>query len=482
MSTPPVGSTREGRQEPGQEPAREDPNGHGTAVLQPVQEGDLLQALQTLREEVEALRGRQDAYEPQLAELAGELAGAREFRERAEVELSSLQMSCAVLAAVLDEMAQLPADIRLAFEPELSEVRGELQRQLTAGEETVSNGATRIVEVEPAANGAAPTVEVEPAANGAAPTVEVEDAVAPEPVLAPPRELVFARLAPPAPEPAQRSRWLASAIEAIATRRSAGLAADLIAELLPLHASLWDGELAYELEIAQRGKLRVRIAAGSAAVTSGQGVEGASGAFRLRGEAAAFASLAGGGAKGRRPAGVRVRGSRRAARGLFAACARPVALTDLIDAGVIVWPGLLLAALAEAVDREWTRGMSFTVAYEIEGAPGAAFNVLVRDGAPISVVAAQPAGQRSQGAADGEGAAASAEPRSDATAARPDAVIRAGERAFLAMVAGVAPPEGESVLVAGEEAPALMLLGWFARAQGLVDAPAQGLVDAPAEH
>lgn len=444
MSTPPAGSAPEELQARRAELARPQQALQDPAALRPVQSADPLQRIEELRGEIEALRHRQDAYEPRLSELAVELAGARDFRERAEAELSTLQMSCAVLAAVLDEMTHLPADVRSAFEPELSEVRGELQRQLTAGD-----GA--------AAGNPVPSGEV--AASGPLDFGQ-----------SPPRELVLPRFARPGPDPAQRSAWLARAIEAIAAGRSPALAADLIGELLPLHATLWDGELAYRLETEERGELCVRIAAGKATVTSGRDEQRVSPAFRLRGSAAAFASLAGGGAPARRPAGVRVRGSRRAARGLFAACARPVALADLLDAGVSVWPGLLLAALAEAVDPLWTKGSSFTVVYEIEDAGGAAFHVAVRDGAPISVTAARPAARSSHAAA--EGAAALGEQRADATALRPQATIRAGEHAFLAMMAGVALPAAESVLIAGEDAPALELLHWFARAQGLVAAPA----------
>lgn len=284
------------------------------------------------------------------------------------------------------------------------------------------------------------------------------------------RELVPPRFL--APEPERRSSWLAPAIEAIATKRSPALAADLICELLPFHGALWDGELSYLLEIEEHDAVHVQIAAGSATIAFGRQARSTSPDFRLCGSAAAFASLAGGGAPRRRPAGVRVRGSRLAARRLLASCAAPVALHDLVKGGVAVWPGLLLAALAEAVDPRWTIGSSFTIAYEIEDADGAAFHVLVRDGAPISVVAADPAWPSSQSVVEGEGPASSAERRPVATTLRPEAVIRASERAFLAMVAGAALPDGQSVTIIGDDAPVLELLRWFARAQGLVAAPA----------
>ncbi len=246
------------------------------------------------------------------------------------------------------------------------------------------------------------------------------------------------------PPPTHREPWLAAAIRAIAERRDARLAAELITELLPAQRLVVDRPLSYGLAIAE---LDTHWRATFGHGRSDIGVLAATGKsdldFELRGRAVAFAELAAGGA-GRRLRGIEVRGSRRRLRALRRARRRPLELWDLASAGIDVWPGLLLLALAEAIDPSWSVGQSFTIAFEIEQSPegpvSATLHVQVRDGAPLAV---------------------SSEPREPLVAS-----VRLGERAFMCMLAGAPLPVGARILVDGDPGPLELLIEWADRAQG----------------
>jgi hypothetical protein len=246
------------------------------------------------------------------------------------------------------------------------------------------------------------------------------------------------------PPPTHRAPWLAAAIRAIAERRDARLAAELITELLPAQRLVVDRPLSYGLGIAE---LDTRWRATFGHGRSDIGVLPTAGKsdldFELRGRAVDFAELAAGGA-GRRLRGIEVRGSRRRLRVLRRARRRPLELWDLASAGIDVWPGLLLLALAEAIDPRWSVGQRFTIAFEIEqsaeGPVSATLHVQVRDGAPLAV------------------SSSAQEP--------PVATVRLGERAFLCMLAGTPLPVGARILVDGDPGPLELLIDWSDRAQG----------------
>ncbi len=277
---------------------------------------------------------------------------------------------------------------------------------------------------------------------------------------------------------AQREPWLAPAIRRVAEERDAKLAGELICELLP--AQRVKRALTYTLRIEGLGDVQVRLegeraavrrpsagsivapgAGGSGQSGSGQGTGGQvsgghgsgvrgsaaqgshseRGAFLLEGPATAFAELAAGGT-GRRLPGVKVHGSRRKLRRLLAARRAPLALSDLADAGIQVWPGLLLLALAQAIDSQWTKGHSFVLAFAIEGQPSATLYVQVRNGEPIEVTRVR-----------GE---------------QPLSTVRLSERAFVCVLSGAPLPPSEQVLVEGPLEPLTLLLGWSDRAQGLI--------------
>lgn len=395
--------------------------------------------LRVLREAVEALRGQQDANEDRLRALSSEMTSMRGFREHTETELSKLRIDLSALAGIVDELAGLPPEVRAQFEPELEDVREQLQVAQRSAGETDGEQASGLDERGRPAAGKPPTAVGEDRAEEGAPGCEDEAGVA--------RQLPAAVWTPPTFVPGEQcSVWLADAIRAIATRRSARLAGELVLELIPLHAKRCEQPLSYEVQIEELGRFLVRLAGARATITPCDDHLDVKADFRLRGSAAAFADLAAGGALPTRSR-LRARGSRRKARQLFRAAERPCALADLVDASVPVWPGLLLAAMAEAIDPAWTAGARFLVAYVIEGTPGATLYVHVADGKPIGLNTTV------------------------YEASQPQASLRLSERAFLCMLAGVPLPGDEQILLSGQAEPVELLSGWFARAQGAIAAP-----------
>lgn len=257
--------------------------------------------------------------------------------------------------------------------------------------------------------------------------------------------------APPLALPeSERRAWLAPAIRQMSEHGGGRLAGELIVELLPAQAKLVKGTLRYMLRIEELGGYEVELADGRASIRS-VGEDGGQGPsfdteFTLEGPAAAFAEFAAGGVQ-RRPRGLRVPGRRRRARRLFAERRSPVALADLAAADTGVWPGLLLAALAEAVDPAWTITDTFTVAFSIEGRQSAMLDVGVRAGMPLRVSRVHDERAADQPA--------------------PVVTVRLGETGFLHMLAGTALPEGEQILVQGDVAALERLLTWTDRVQGI---------------
>ena len=161
----------------------------------------------------------------------------------------------------------------------------------------------------------------------------------------------------------------------------------------------------------------------------------------LDGPLEALAPLAAGGG-GRRLKGVGVSGSRRRLRRLVKARRAPVTLVDLGRAGAPVHPGLLLAALAAAVEPSWTRGHRFAVAYAVGG--DGTFTVVADDGAPLRVLPGTP-------------------PEAGDLAA----TVIAAAPAFMPLIAGQAPPEGERAAVVGDRRVVDVLHTWFDTARGV---------------
>ena len=237
--------------------------------------------------------------------------------------------------------------------------------------------------------------------------------------------------------PDKRISWLAPAIRKLADERDAKLAAELVIELIPAQREAVEGPLNYEIKIRELGTFYVTLDPSQATISrEPRGLID----FSLEGPVAAFSELAAGGVS-RRQRGLRIRKGRRSARRFLKTRRRPIALADLASAGVDVWPGLLLLAMAEAVDPTWTSGRRFELAFAIQGTTGIVIYVRVCDGEPILV---------GRTAAD-----------------EPVATISLSGHALICLLAGTQPPPEDRTFVTGDASSVDVFLQWTARAQGL---------------
>jgi hypothetical protein len=237
--------------------------------------------------------------------------------------------------------------------------------------------------------------------------------------------------------PEKRTSWLAPAIRRLAAQRDAKLAAELVIELIPAQREIVEGPVNYEIKIGELGAFYVTLEPGTATIAR---EPRGSIDFSLEGPVAAFSELAAGGASRRHP-GLRIRKGKRLARRFLKLRRRPIALADLATAGVDVWPGLLLLAMAEAIDPSWTAGRRFELAFEIEETSGIVIYVRVCDAEPIVV--------------------------SRTSAGQPVATISLSGHALVCLLAGTQPPPEHRTLVTGDVTSVDMFLQWTARAQGL---------------
>jgi hypothetical protein len=237
--------------------------------------------------------------------------------------------------------------------------------------------------------------------------------------------------------PEKRLSWLAPAIRRLAAQRDAKLAAELVIELIPAQREIVDGPVNYEIKIGELGTFYVTLEPGQATISR---EPRGSVDFSLEGPVAAFSELAAGGA-GRRYPGLRLRKGKRRARRFLKTRRRPIALADLAAAGVDVWPGLLLLAMAEAIDASWTAGRRYELAFDIQDAPDVIIYVRVCDGEPIKV--------------------------SRTAVGQPVATISLSGHALICLLAGTQPPAEDRTLVTGDVTSVDMFLQWTARAQGL---------------
>jgi ribonucleoside-diphosphate reductase beta chain len=160
------------------------------------------------------------------------------------------------------------------------------------------------------------------------------------------------------------------------------LAARLVVHALPAAAASLPAGLSYRLELEGLGAWTVNPLGDRAEVTEIARDGGLNGeAFSISTDPATLAQVA----SGRSPLGplargrIKLRGRRRKALALrrLSADAGP---RDLARLGMPVDPDLVFRSLAYAIEPEWTRGHSFTVAYELVGEGGGAWRVEVDDG------------------------------------------------------------------------------------------------------
>jgi hypothetical protein len=241
--------------------------------------------------------------------------------------------------------------------------------------------------------------------------------------------------------PKRPPSWIASSLRRIAERGEARLALEIVAELFPLRHLDVSDPMTYSVEIEELGEYLVRLDGdqSSAKEVTSPSLEKAVD-FQLRGNLLSVGELAAGTA-GKKISGLKVRGSRRRARKLLRASVPPVVLGDIARAGKAIWPGLLLAAVAGAIDPEWTKGQHFVVAFRTTGESGMTVCLRVNDGQPIETL-------------------------------RPyhgeiTATVSLSDLALTCLLGRAPLPNGETPLVEGDSSALERLVRWSDRAQGL---------------
>jgi hypothetical protein len=244
-------------------------------------------------------------------------------------------------------------------------------------------------------------------------------------------------LAPPKRPPS----WLTTAIRRLIERGEAKLALEVVAELFPLRYLTVSDHLTYSVEIEELGEYIVELDGerSTAKKVTSPSLENAVD-FQLRGNLLAVSELAAGSA-GRKISGLKVRGSRRRARKLLRASGAPLVLGDVARAGKAIWPGLLLAAVACAIDPGWTEGQQFVVAFEATGESGMTVCLRVNDGNPVEIL-------------------------------RPyhgevSVTVSLSDLALTCLLARAPMPAQETVLIDGDPSALEKLIRWSDRAQGL---------------
>jgi ribonucleoside-diphosphate reductase beta chain len=227
------------------------------------------------------------------------------------------------------------------------------------------------------------------------------------------------------------------------------LAARLILQSLPAAAATLPAGLSYRLELEGLGAWTVNPRGDRAEVTeAATGADLNGEAFAIATDPATLARVASGGsplgamARGR----IKLRGRRRKALALrrLSVDAGP---RDLARLGLPVDPDLVFRSLAYAIEPEWTRGHTFSVAYELVGEGGGAWRVEVDDG-DVQV-------RRGVGES-------------------PDAIVRIRYRDWLRMLSGELTPSDAMRLgyteVDGSIFPVTRMGRWIDRAEG-IDGP-----------
>jgi hypothetical protein len=230
-------------------------------------------------------------------------------------------------------------------------------------------------------------------------------------------------------------------------RDEPAVALRLLAALLPLHAEVVDGPLAYDLAVPGFGVLAVELGHGVAAVARrSRPRRRRAVAFRARLDVPALADLLAGAAPPPpAPRGLlfRARRAEQAAAALGALPRVDLALAHLAERGIALEPALAFHPLARAVEPAWTRGHAFAVGHDVPGAGSCV--VAVEDGAGLRVLAERPA--------------------------HVDATVTASPATFLAVLGGAPAPRGDKPAIRGDLHAVAQLKAWTDRAQGLAPAP-----------
>jgi hypothetical protein len=234
------------------------------------------------------------------------------------------------------------------------------------------------------------------------------------------------------------SAWLPNALRAL-TREDPETAGRILAGMLPAQGLVTQRTLCYDLVLSGRCTA-VDVGAEGTRIVARERPRGRGNVdFRVNTDAAGLARLLYGRRRLRRRA--RVRGSRRRLEELRRLATEPLTLRDLASVGATLDPALVFTLAALAIDPVDTYGHRFTVAHAaLAGGPPDAW-LRIQNGVPPAVLRARPGEQ-------------------------PIATIRCTRGALLPVLAGIAPPPGESAAAIDGDAEALDLIrGWIARVE-----------------
>ena len=236
-------------------------------------------------------------------------------------------------------------------------------------------------------------------------------------------------------------------------REDPELAARLVLQTLPAAAAKIKGPLRYELTVTNFGTWTVVVDEnGGARMEPGQNGEVD---FALSMNPETLAQMAAGANPMRLMLGgkVRIRGKRRRALALRAmGDGSDLSMADALAGGATLDADAVYRSLAYMVDPEWTRGHSFTIAYEVVGEGGGRWFVHVNDGERLRVTTEPPAGPVA-------------------------ATTRVSLETFTGLMSGQITPaqsmREQRAEIEGEIYPIVMLGRWIDRSQGRDDAELQ---------
>ena len=137
----------------------------------------------------------------------------------------------------------------------------------------------------------------------------------------------------------------------------------------------------------------------------------------------------------------RLTGQRKRALELMALPVAKLSLAQATSAGARLEPALVYQALPFAIDPEWTRGHSFTVAQQIVELAPQAWHITVRDGQPLRIV------ERNSGT-------------------EVDATVTMSRAAFDRLLRDERPMVGDRPVVRGDREAVAALKRWTDRARG----------------
>ena len=417
---------------------------------------ELRAALGAVRADLETARGR-------IAELEADLDRRRGALASVEQETGGLLQRIADLERAADDdlarrASEQAAAAAAVVRPQRSTLAADLDAAAAALRARVAAPADSEV-AEPAVAPAepeavSPVVEA-PAAAPAEPEAvspAVEEPPAPAVAVAAPRparpRIVTEPGHPTRADVVGKSKreypWLRGALVKLA-HDDPRAATRLLLGLVPVQHVLLDQAVEYDLTIRGSGTYAISVGADSAAARTVAGPRPRrEAAFHVAADIVTLTELLAGVNRrmGRWFAPVKVTGRRRGAEVLRDALrTTDLDLAATARAGADLDPDLVFRSFAYAIHPAWTKGHTFTVTQELEGATPQHWHVAVADGAPVAVERRPPS-------------------------APPDATVRMSRTAFAHVLRSEPAPRGDRPAIRGDRAAVALLKAWTDRAQG----------------